>query len=68
MTQNECRVANWYDLGERDGLNGVPSPRADVYASQCEGHNVNVARDRYLEGWYFGNAEFRHRTAGMESS
>jgi hypothetical protein len=67
MTPNECRVANWYDLGERDGLAGNPA-RIETYAYQCERHNANVAREQYMDGWYFGNAEYRHRTAGTESS
>jgi hypothetical protein len=67
MTENQCRDANWYEVGERDGLLGGPA-RIDTYAYQCDRHNVQTARDRYLEGWWMGNAEYRHRTAGNESS
>jgi hypothetical protein len=69
MTPNECRVANWFDLGERDGLLGNPAPRIDTYANQCGQQDVQqAAREQYLQGWWTGNAEFRHRTAGSESS
>ena len=67
MSPNECRVANWYDVGQRDGLLGTPA-RIDTYAHQCGQHDVQSAREQYLEGWWLGNAEYRQRTAGMESS
>ena len=67
LSLNECRVANWHDLGERDGLLGMPA-RIDTYAYQCERHNLQAARQPYLEGWWLGNAEYRRRTAGTESS
>ena len=53
--------------GERGGLSGGPS-RIDTYAYQCDKHSVQVARDRYMDGWYEGNALYVHRTAGMEAS
>ena len=37
MTQSACGSANWYEVGERDGLIGVP-PRIDTYAYQCDIH------------------------------
>jgi hypothetical protein len=67
MSENECRSANWYELGERDGLYGN-LPRIDTYAFQCERHNAQAAREQYLEGWWIGNATYRDRTAGSESS
>jgi len=68
MTPNECRVANWRGLGERDGLLGGPA-RIDVYAHQCGAESVQqAARDEYMQGWWDGNAEYRHRTAGSETS
>jgi len=67
MTENQCRDADWYDVGERDGLFGGPAC-IDSYAHQCDRHNVQTARERYMEGWYEGNATYRHRTAGNESS
>ena len=67
MSAEQCRTANWYELGERDGLNGIP-PRIDTYAFQCERHNTQAAREQYLEGWWLGNATYRDRTAGSENS
>jgi Protein of unknown function (DUF2799) len=67
MSENQCRGANWYEVGERDGLSGGPA-RVDTYAYQCDKHSVQVARERYMEGWYEGNGLYVHRTAGMEAS
>lgn len=68
MSADECRVANWHELGERDGLLGMPAPRIDTYAYQCDRHDVRAAREQYLEGWWLGNAEYRRRMAGSEDS
>ena len=67
MSENQCRSTDWYQAGERDGLSGGPA-RVDTYSYQCDKHSVQVARDRYMEGWYEGNALYVHRTAGMEAS
>ena len=67
LSENECRSANWYEVGDRDGLNGNP-PRIDTYAYQCERHNAQASREQYLEGWWMGNATYRDRTAGSESN
>jgi hypothetical protein len=67
MTQGACRGANWSEIGERDGLNGVP-PRIDTYAYQCSSQNVEVSTADYMNGWWIGNATYRDRTAGSESN
>jgi hypothetical protein len=67
MSQGACTGANWYELGERDGLYGIP-PRIDTYAYQCARQNVNVATADYMNGWWMGNATYRDRTAGSESN
>lgn len=66
MTQSACGTGSWYDLGERDGLIGVP-PRIDTYAYQCSRQNVQVSAADYMNGWWMGNATYRDRTAGSES-
>ncbi|HSU76474.1 MAG TPA: DUF2799 domain-containing protein [Burkholderiales bacterium] len=67
MTQSDCGGANWHELGERDGLIGVP-PRIDTYAYQCSRQNVQVSTADYMDGWWIGNATYRDRTAGSESN
>ena len=68
MTENECRTANWAELGERDGITGN-RPRIDTYAYQCARYNLRAAEKDYLDGWWVGNAEFVHRadtTSGVD--
>ena len=67
MTQSACGSANWYEVGERDGLIGVP-PRIDTYAYQCSKQQVQVSAADYMNGWWTGNATYRDRTAGSESN
>ena len=67
MTESACRGANWYQLGERDGLIGIP-PRIDTYAYQCSRQNLQVSTADYMNGWWIGNATYRDRTAGSESN
>lgn len=67
MSENQCRATDWYQAGERDGLSGGPA-RIETYAYQCDKHSVQVARERYMDGWYEGNGLYVHRTAGMEAS
>ena len=67
MTQSACGGANWYEVGERDGLNGIP-PRIDTYAYQCSRQNVQVSEADYMNGWWIGNAAYRDRTVGSESN
>lgn len=67
LSENQCRATDWYQAGERDGLSGGPA-RIDTYAYQCDRHSVRVARERYMDGWYEGNATYVRRTAGTEAS
>ncbi len=62
MSENECRSADWYALGERDGLFGSQA-RIDQYAYQCQRYSLQAASDKYLDGWWVGNATYRDRTA-----
>jgi hypothetical protein len=67
MSENQCRSIDWYQAGERDGPSRSPA-RIDTDSYQCDKHSVQVARDRYMGGWYEGNALYAHRTVGMEPS
>ena len=60
MDAGECRGADWYDLGFRDGIYGLQ--RLDeVYAAQCGRHGTEPDRARYVQGWREGNWEFERR-------
>jgi hypothetical protein len=60
MDAGECRGANWYDLGFRDGLYGLQ--RMDVvYDEQCGKHGVKLDAGAYAKGWQEGRWENESR-------
>ena len=66
MGEQECRSANWYDLGERDALVYGLRPQLDQYAAQCGRHGIQPAEKEYLTGWFYGERERDRRISGPE--
>lgn len=67
MSAQDCRSADWYRLGYRDGdLYGMQA-RIDQYAEQCRTAGADVERTAYMAGWTDGNAEFRSRVEKTEN-
>jgi len=62
LTEGDCRTGNWYALGERDAMAGLP-PRVDQYAAQC-GPGVSAAS--YMDGWQVGYTEWNRRVSGSK--
>ena len=60
MDAQDCRGADWYALGERDGRYGS-QPQVEVYSGWCAAHGVQPDAARYAEGWSYGNSEYRVR-------
>lgn len=60
LDANECRSANWYDLGFRDAIFGMQR-QDDVYAGQCGRQGVQLDLARYGQGWQEGKYEFDRR-------
>jgi hypothetical protein len=59
---DDCRRADWYDLGFRDALYGIQ--RQDhAYESQCALHGVTLDAARYAQGWREGRYEFEARAS-----
>lgn len=50
MSPQECRVANWNDVGLRDGLDGKPLSLLNERASDCAEGGVRVDHTAYLKG------------------
>jgi hypothetical protein len=67
MSENECRSADWTQLGVRDGISGN-QPRIEVYAHQCDRYRVRAAEKDYLDGWWLGHAEYVHRADSMQGA
>ena len=62
MDANECRSANWYDLGFRDAIFGLQR-QDDIYTTQCNRHGVQLDVLRYAQGWREGTYESDRRKA-----
>jgi len=62
MDANECRGADWYQLGYRDGLFGLQR-RDESYSYLCSQHSVTVDRASYAKGWQEGLWENEARRA-----
>jgi hypothetical protein len=62
MDAADCRSANWYDIGYRDGLFGMQ--RMDVaYDEQCSKQGAKPDLLAYSKGWQEGLWEFDARKA-----
>lgn len=57
FTDNECRTANWYYLGEQDArTHGLP-PQINQIVFQCQKFGVQVPEQDYMRGWYDGDRQ-----------
>ena len=50
MSPEECRFANWSDVGMRDGLEGRPLALLNTRISDCAEASVRVDGNAYLKG------------------
>jgi hypothetical protein len=57
MSEDECRVANWGDVGYDDGINGQPSSKLKEYREACSKY-VAVDARLYAEGRSNGSKVF----------
>lgn len=63
ISEQECRSANWYQLGERDALIYGMRPQVDQLAYQCGKFGVQPDEKEYLAGWQVGNWEHARRAS-----
>ena len=66
MSAQDCRSADWYALGYRDGDVYGLRPQIDQYAYQCRAAGVPAHETVYLSGWVDGYREWTSRTQGGE--
>jgi uncharacterized protein DUF2799 len=64
LSETECRTADWYSVGERDGLIYGLRPQVEQYAEQCGRYGIQPARQEYLAGWFYGERERGIRLGG----
>ncbi len=58
MDESECRSADWYAVGLRDGQNGEPVSRLAKHSEACAEHGVRPQEQRYSEGRAAGLKEY----------
>ena len=61
MDASECRSANWFDLGYRDGLAGLQWTTDAIYENQCGKFGVALDAGEYRKGWQDGKWEYEKR-------
>jgi hypothetical protein len=66
MNENECRSANWYQVGYRDADIYGLRPQIDQYAYLCRAFGVAAAQAPYMAGWVDGYREWNTRVMGSE--
>ena len=67
MDANECRAANWYELGFRDAMYGLQRMDA-AYDERCGKHGAKPDVAAYARGWQEGKWEYdsRKRIGGVD--
>lgn len=66
LNESQCRSADWYDLGYRDGDSYGLRPQIDQYAYRCKAYGVEASEPRYMAGWVDGYREFTKRAMGSD--
>jgi hypothetical protein len=57
FTEQDCRSANWYYLGEEDARTHGLQPQIDRIVFQCQKFGVQVPEQEYMRGWYHGDQQ-----------
>jgi hypothetical protein len=65
MTENQCRGADWYQLGYRDADPYGLQPQIDRYTYECKGW-VQASEADYMRGWHEGYWEYTKKMTGSE--
>ena len=58
MSEDQCRRADWFQQGERDGVAGQPPGRIDAHREACAKAGVAPDATRWQQGWYRGVASY----------
>ena len=58
MSEDECRSADWREVGYRDGAAGYPRSRVESHEEACNKIGIGVARDDYFRSREKGLREY----------
>ena len=65
LSESECLHSDWYDIGFRDGRQGVPADQLSKHAEACGEHGVKPDRERYIDGHESGLRHYCTRHNGL---
>jgi Protein of unknown function (DUF2799) len=54
LSEGECRMGDWFDIGFRDGRQGRPADRITDHVKACAEYGTPPDRERYLDGHFAG--------------
>ncbi len=54
LNESECRTADWYQLGIRDGTDGYPRTRLDEHRKACSEFGMSANDSEWQEGYETG--------------
>ncbi|WP_319558315.1 DUF2799 domain-containing protein [Thiomicrorhabdus sp.] len=66
LSEEECRVANWYEVGYSDAANGYSSQRIADHREACAPVGVRVDFNAYLSGYQQGLQSYCTRQTGFK--
>ena len=66
MNEDQCKTANWQEIGRNDGMRGLPSSLLGNHAKACEKHGVKADRAAYKLGYGDGVKTFCTPENGFE--
>lgn len=66
MSPQECRTADWYERGLRDGQDGQSRAYLDEHAKACKEVNVRPDASRWAAGWEVGIRHYCTPANGFE--
>ncbi len=58
LSENECRQANWYDIGFSDGLKGYGADYVFQHRDACAKYGISVNRPEYTRGYNDGLKQY----------
>ncbi len=66
MSPEECRTADWYEQGMRDGANGEPRSRLDAHREACGKVGVVPNIEQYRDGRAIGIRKYCTADNGLQ--
>ncbi|MEZ4526388.1 MAG: DUF2799 domain-containing protein [Desulfobacterales bacterium] len=58
LSEDQCRHANWYDIGFRDGLKGYRADYVFQHGEACAKYGISVNRPEYSRGYEEGLKQY----------